>query len=704
MPEEMKDIKTDPNPHSSSNVEYKQKGQNGAASLSAVLSCIQEGVALVDRHGQIIQINDQLARIYQRDKADLLNKSIHDIYFGYTPQKLDPLVENFKSNRHSTPEKTQANIQESSILVRLQPVYHEDQYEGFIIHLTNAGELIKAKKDAQEADRLKSELLANISHEIRTPMNGILGMVDLALETELTSDQKEYLIGIKSSAGSLLSLINNFLDLSKIEAQKVELESVAFNIKDFVYDNTKSFTIQAFKKKIELLCHIPAQANYTIVGDPGRLSQVLRNLIDNAIKYTEKGEVVVSLREDSTTEKEIILEFSVADSGIGIPLEKRKIIFDAFAQADGSMTRKYGGTGLGLSITVELVHLMGGEINMESNIGGGSIFSFTIPFQLPEGTSQQPVASNPWDFKGLPALVIEDNETSSQILREMLEHFNLNPSEAKSGDGALSLLDQAKDKEAQYPILFIDAYLEDNDNFLLLDYLRQYPELKKSVVLLLNSTLKNEIPILWKRLDISNCLAKPIREDELLKNICSMRGMADELESQTAPAMSSAPGDKYKTERTFEIISSETKTQIPQSEVQPPNIQNQRCYRVLLVDDNIVNRKVAQFILQKAGHEVISAQDGCEALTALENNIVDLILMDVQMPNMNGFQATEAIRKEESTSGHHIPIIALTAHAMRGDKEKCLDSGMDDYIAKPIKPEELFETIDRVFKKLRVKT
>ena len=484
----------------------------------------------------------------------------------------------------------------------------------------------------------------------------------------------------------------------------MELESITINIKDFVYDIAKSFTIQAFKKKIELLCHIPVLANTTVIGDPGRLSQVLKNLIDNAIKYTEKGEVVVSLREDSTSEKEITFEFLVADTGIGIPLEKRKTIFEAFAQADGSMTRIYGGTGLGLSISLELVQLMGGEISLESNIGGGSIFSFKVPFQLPQAASEPPEISVPIDFRGLPVLIIEDNDTSRGILHEMLKQFNLNPSEAKSGGDALSSLDSARDQGTQHVVIFIDAYLEDNDSFLLLDYLRQYPELKKSVVLLLNSTLKKEIPLLWKKLDISNCLIKPIRDDELVESIQSILGIASEPKSQMTPSETPVPRDTEKTERTFEIISSGTKPQVPQVKDQPPSIETQRRYRVLLADDNIVNRKVAQFMLQKAGHEVISVQDGQEALTALENNIVDLILMDVQMPNMDGFQATEAIRKKESFSGHHIPIIALTAHAMKGDREKCLDSGMDDYIAKPIKPEELFDTIDRVFKKLRVNT
>jgi len=670
------------------NITTRKLAENNLAERTAYLNALIEhsplAIVVVDLEERVQIWNPAFERLFQYRRDEIAGAHIDELIApehlkteAYEYARRTVAGENVHAaTRRRRKDGTMVDVELHGVPLqvggRLVGVY--GLYEDITDRKRAEAELQKAKEAAETANRAKSEFLANMSHEIRTPLNGILGMTELTLDTELTSEQREYLEMVMASADGLLTVINDILDFSKIEARRLDLDLIEFNLRDSMEETVKTLALRAHQKGLELTCDVRPEVPDQVVGDPTRVRQIITNLVGNAIKFTEQGEVAVEVGVESEEPDHTYFHFMIRDTGVGIPEEKQKIIFEPFSQADGSMTRKYGGTGLGLAISSQLVQMIGGRLWVESEVGRGSTFHFTGRFAA--ATTSPAVAASEASLTGLRVLVVDDNATNRRILGDMLQHWEMKPVLAEGGEVALAALRGAQGDGQPFTLVLTDAHMPKMDGFELAECIRRTPALAGATIMMLTSAGQRGDAARCRTLGVAAYLTKPIRQSELCQAIRTVLGK----QAGRPEAFGLVTRHSLRERRLWSAV------------IRQPA----ESLHILLAEDNAVNQRLAVRLLERRGYTVVVAGNGGEALAALQRENFDLALMDVQMPEMDGLEATVAIREREKTTGAHLPIIAMTAHAMKGDQERCLAAGMDGYISKPIQAQKLFETIERV--------
>jgi PAS domain S-box-containing protein len=634
-----------------------------------ILKTAATAIFTVDRDRRIVSANDEFAHITGYTAADLIGKECtvfcdEPCLAGcglYSNDRIEPIFR--KQCRIRSRDNRLLTVLKSADVLRDAAGTVTGGIESFI----DVTELIEARERAEAASVAKSEFLANMSHEIRTPMNGIIGMTELALQTPLTAEQSEYLEAVLSSADSLMRIVNDVLDFSKIESGKFELELVDFNVREQIEQAVNVLAVRSQRDNdLEVSYHIRPGVPETLMGDPGRLRQILTNLVGNAIKFTPKGFVDVIVESGSQSAEAAELHFRVSDSGIGIPAEKLESVFRPFEQVDASMTRQFGGTGLGLTIVSRLVEMMGGKLWVESEVGKGTTFHFTVLLEWPKTLVPKKSPAETVKLKDLRVLTVDDNRTNRIIISDILSHWGMRPVEAEGAEEALEIMNKSREEKESFDLLLLDVQMPTMDGFQLAQHLKLHPGIFEGPIIIMTSAHGPKDRDRCGEFGIAGYLTKPIRQRQLLNEITKVLGDKEVNKSQF-------------------------------NETKPPLLpQSERRLNILVAEDNPVNQKLTRRILEKIGHTVTTVPNGKLAVEAVKKQSFDLVLMDVQMPEMDGFEATGMIREFQDQCGEVTPIIAMTAHALKGDREQCIRAGMNDYVSKPIQIKELLRAIDSV--------
>jgi PAS domain S-box-containing protein len=625
-------------------------------------------IVVLDNHEKIISCNPAFEELYGYKSDEIMGLMLdtlittaetHAEARQYTQQVMSGTLHAFGKRRRKDDSLVEVEIFGVPVVVAREKI-------GTLAIYHDISELVQARREAEESSRIKSEFLANMSHEIRTPMNGVIGMLELALDTPLTSEQRDYLQTSLHSAEALLTLLNDILDFSKIEAGRLELEAIHFDLRNAVEDVAYTLARRAQEKGLEMACLIHPDLSSDLRGDPGRLRQILVNLAGNAIKFTHQGEVVILAEPVEETDKYAVVHFAVQDTGIGIPYERQAAIFDRFTQADGSTTRKYGGTGLGLAICKQLVEAMRGKIGVTSSPGIGSTFWFDLKFEkLPrEKPHTAPLTLGPVNLTQARILIIDDNQTNRLVLTKNAEALGSRVEAVASGAKGLETLRNGQRAGAPYHVVLLDMQMPGMDGEQTARAIKNDPAVKDVRIIILTSMGQRGDGARLKALGCSGYLLKPVKQQMLFDAVVAVLGREEDQDTGLI---------------TRHSLSEQRKAGL----------------RILLAEDNPINQKLAVVLLQKAGYSVDAVETGTQALEKVQANPYSAVLMDVQMPEMDGLEATHQIRAWERETNQHIPIIAMTAHAMQGDRERCLEAGMDDYVTKPLQPKVLFSALDR---------